>query len=130
MIDSHKGIYMLMPDKSPPPPSPQTYFFEINDNSKLSDRQRQLMEDLREEDDRLAGRGTSKGSKTAESQGGPDASGSSGSGSSGSGSGGATSADDSRSGISGFMRDAYDRVKSHLACKEEEKKKSRAASAK
>lgn len=84
------------------------------------------MEDLREEDDRLAGRGTSKdSSEAAKSEGGSDASSS---GSSGSGS--ATSADDARSGISGFMRGAYDRVKSHLACKEEEKNKSRAATSK
>lgn len=89
-------------------------------HSKLSDRQRQLMEDLRDEDDRLAGRGRSKdSSKAPESQGGSDSS----------GSGGATSAD-SRSGISGFMLDAYDRVKSHLACKEEEKKKSRSTASK
>ncbi|CAM9966311.1 unnamed protein product [Pylaiella littoralis] len=92
--------------------------------TNLSDRQRQLMEKLRDEDDRLAGRGRSKDpSKSKEFESGSDAS-------SGSGSGGASSSEDARSGISGFMLDAYDRVKSHLAGKEEEKKKSRATSSK
>lgn len=75
------------------------------------------MEDLRDEDDRLAGRGTAKAADSS-----PD-SGSSGSGS-GSGGGSASSEEeDARSGISGFMLDAYDRVKSHLAGKMEEEKK-------
>ena len=72
------------------------------------------MEDLRDEDDRLAGRGTAKAADSS-----PD----SGSGS-GSGGGSASSEEeDARSGISGFMLDAYDRVKSHLAGKMEEEKK-------
>ncbi|CAM9410055.1 unnamed protein product [Scytosiphon promiscuus] len=94
----------------------------------LSERQRKLMEELREEDDRLAGRSrksseaTSSG--TAESK---DSGGSSGGGRTSSGSSG----EDARSGISGFMLDAYDRVKAHLAGKDEkEKKKSSASSSK
>ncbi|CAN0157761.1 unnamed protein product [Ectocarpus fasciculatus] len=98
--------------------------------TKLSDRQRQLMEDLREEDDRLAGRGSSK---TKVPSHGTDSQGTTGSSTSGGGgSDGAASDEDVRSGISGFMRDAYDRVKSHLAGKEakEKKKKQNASSSK
>lgn len=100
-----------------------------NRNSKLSDRQRKLMEDLREEDDRLAGRGSSKTKVPSQ---GTDSQRTTGSSTSGGGSDGAASSDeDPRSGISGFMRDAYDRVKSHLAGKEaKEKKKQNASSSK
>lgn len=99
-----------------------------NRNSKLSDRQRKLMEDLREEDDRLAGRGSSKTKASSE---GTDSQASTGSSTSGGAGGAASSDEDDRSGISGFMRDAYDRVKSHLAGKEaKEKKKQNASSSK
>ncbi|CAM9545862.1 unnamed protein product [Ectocarpus sp. 4 AP-2014] len=94
---------------------------------KLSDRQRKLMEDLREEDDRLAGRGNSKTKASSEGTNSKTSADSSTSG----GAGGAASSDeDARSGISGFMRDAYDRVKSHLAGKEAKEKKQNASSSK
>lgn len=98
-----------------------------NRNSKLSDRQRKLMEDLREEDDRLAGRGSSKTKASSE---GTDSKTSAGSSTSGGAGGAASSDEDARSGISGFMRDAYDRVKSHLAGKEAKEKKQNASSSK
>lgn len=92
---------------------------------KLSERQRKLLQDLREEEEKLEGKSSSSSSADASeaSRDASDASGkkgrskssySSGTGSSNSGGG----SDDDRGGIGGFMQDAFDRVKSHLAGKE------------
>lgn len=79
--------------------------------SKLTSRQRELLEELREEEERLEGKPSSARSRSKEEN---DKE------SGGAWCGGRTEeegASQERSGIGGFMQDAFDRVKTHLAGK-------------
>ncbi|CAN0423638.1 unnamed protein product [Ascophyllum nodosum] len=82
----------------------QLVHLKVKVPTKLSSRQKELLEELRSEEDKLEGKSPSSSRPRKENEGyGGDWDGDKGS--------------NERSGISGFMQDAFDRVKTHLAGK-------------
>lgn len=85
--------------------------FSVTFFSKLNSRQRELLEELREEEERLEGKSSSATSRSKKEK--PKKSEDAWCGGRAEDQGGSQE----RSGIGGFMQDAFDRVKTHLAGK-------------